>query len=75
MQFNLNTEQKIRAITDARTNMMNELFGLLVRAGIDPDEFDSTTWVLTESSTGDEIRIAALLTNITRAGTKIDELS
>ena len=75
MEFNLNAEQKIRAITEARTNMFNEMFGLLVRIGIDPDEFDSTTWVLPESATGDEIRVTVLLTNIARADAKIAALS
>lgn len=75
MEFNLTTEQKIRSITDSKTNMLNEVYGLLVGIGIDPDEFDPTTWVPTESETGNEIRIRSLLTNITRADAKIAELS
>ena len=75
MEFNLNAEQKIRSITEARTNMFNEVFGLLVRIGIDPDEFDSTTWVAPESATGDELRVTVLLTNIARADAKIASLS
>ena len=55
--------------------MFNEVFGLLVRIGIDPDEFDSTTWVQPESATGDEIRVTVLLTNIARADAKIAALS
>ena len=75
MEFNLNTEQKIRAINETKTSMLNELFGHLLRIGIDPDEFDSATWVLSESATGDEIRIDSLLTNIARADAKIASLS
>ena len=75
MEFNLTTEQKIRSITDSKTNMLNEVYGLLVGIGIDPDEFDPTTWVPTQSETGNEIRIRSLLTNITRADAKIAELS
>ena len=75
MEFNLNTEQKIRAITDTKTNMINELFGLLVGLGIDPDEFDSTTWVPSDPPSGNEARVTALLTNITRADAKIASLS
>ena len=75
MEFNLTAQQKIRAINDTRTSMLNELFGHLLRIGIDPDEFDSTTWVLSESATGDEIRIDVLLTNIARADAKIAALS
>ncbi len=75
MEFNLTTEQKIRSITDSKTNMLNEVYGLLVGVGIDPDEFDPTTWVPAESETGNDVRIRSLLTNITRADTKIAELS
>jgi hypothetical protein len=75
MEFNLNTEQKIRAINETKTSMLNELFGHLLRIGIDPDEFDPTTWVLLESATGDETRIDSLLTNIARADAKIASLS
>lgn len=75
MEFNLTTEQKIRSITDSKTNMLNEVYGLLVGIGIDPDGFDPTTWVPTQSETGNEIRIRSLLTNITRADAKIAELS
>ena len=75
MEFNLTTEQKIRSITDTKTNMLNEVYGLLVGIGIDPDEFDLATWVPAESPTGNDVRIRSLLTNITRAETKIAELS
>ena len=75
MEFNLTTEQKIRSITDSKTNMLNEVFGLLVGIGIDPDEFDPTTWVPTQLETGNEIRIRSLLTNIARADAKIAALS
>jgi hypothetical protein len=75
MEFNLTTTQKIASINETKRNMLHEVFGLLVRLGIDPDEFDSTTWVPGESPTGDEVRITALLTNIARADAKIAELS
>ena len=75
MEFNLTTEQKIRSITDTKTNMLNEVYGLLVGIGIDPDEFDLETWVPAESPTGNDVRIRSLLTNITRADAKIAELS
>ena len=75
MEFNLTTTQKIASINESKRNMLHEVFGLLVRIGIDPDEFDSTAWVLPESATGDEIRITALLTNLARADAKIAELS
>jgi hypothetical protein len=75
MEFNLTPTQKIASINESKRNMLNEVFGLLVRLGIDPDEFDSTTWVPGEPTTGDEVRITALLTNIARADAKIAELS
>jgi hypothetical protein len=75
MEFNLTSEEKIRAITNTKAIMLNEMFGLLVGIGIDPDEFDPTTWVLPESATGNEMRVASLLTNIARADAKIAALS
>ena len=55
MEFNLTTTQKIASINESKRNMLHEVFGLLVRLGIDPDEFDSTTWVPGESPTGGEL--------------------
>ncbi len=75
MEFNLTTAQKIRSITDTKTHMLNEVFGLLVGLGIDLDEFDPTTWVPAEPPSGNEARVTSLLTNIERAEVKIAELS
>ncbi len=75
MEFNVTTAQKIRSITDTKTHMLNEVFGLLVGLGIDPDEFDPTTWVPAEPPSGNEARVTSLLTNIERAEVKIAELS
>jgi hypothetical protein len=55
--------------------MLNEVFGLLVGLGIDPDEFEPTTWVPAEPPTGNEARVTSLLTNIARADAKIAALS
>ena len=55
--------------------MVNEVFGILVGLGIDPDEFDPTTWVPTEPPTGNEARAAILLEHIAFAEAKIAELS
>jgi hypothetical protein len=55
--------------------MLNEVYGLLVGLGIDPDEFDLATWVPEEPPTGNEARVRSLLTNIARAEAKIAELS
>jgi hypothetical protein len=75
MEFNLTAEQKIKSLEDTKKHMLNEVFGLLVGLGIDPDEFDATTWVPAEPPTGNEARVTSLLTNITRADAKIAELS
>lgn len=75
MEFNLTTTQKIASINESKRNMLNELFGLLVGLGIDPDEFNSSTWVPAEPPVGNEVRVTVLLTNIGRADAKIAELS
>jgi hypothetical protein len=75
MEFNLTTEQKIRSLEDTKKHMLHEVFGLLVGLGIDPDEFEPTTWVPAEPPTGNEARVRSLLTNIARADAKIAELS
>jgi hypothetical protein len=75
MEFNLTTEQKIKSLGDTKKHMLNEVYGLLVGLGIDPDEFDATTWVPAEPPTGNEARVTSLLTNIARADAKIAALS
>jgi hypothetical protein len=75
MEFNLTTEQKIASINESKKHMLNEVFGILVGLGIDPDEFDPATWVPTDPPTGNEARATTLLTNIARAEAKIAELS
>jgi hypothetical protein len=75
MEFNLTTEQKIASINESKKHMLNEVFGILVGLGIDPDEFDPATWVPTDPPTGNEARATTLLINIARADAKIAELS
>lgn len=75
MEFNLTSTQKIASYSESKRNMLNEVFGLLVGLGIDPDEFDPETWVPAEPPMGNEVRVTALLTNIARADAKIVELS
>jgi len=75
MEFNLTPEQKIASINESKKHMLNEVFGILVGLGIDPDEFDAATWVPAEPPTGNEARAKSLLINIARAEAKIAELS
>lgn len=75
MEFNLTPEQKIASINEAKKHMLNEVFGILVGLGIDPDEFDAATWVPAEPPTGNEARAKSLLINVARAEAKIAELS
>ena len=75
MQFNLTPQQKINSINEAKKNMLQEVFGILVGLGIDPDEFDPETWTPAEPFTGNETRAKTLLTNIALAEAKIAELS
>jgi|688.fasta_scaffold62854_6 hypothetical protein len=75
MEFNLTAEQKLNSLRETKRHMLNEVYGLLVGLGIDPDEFDLATWVPEEPPTGNEARVRSLLTNIARAEAKIAELS
>jgi hypothetical protein len=75
MEFNLTPQQKINSINETKRHMLNEVFGILVGLGIDPDEFDPTTWVPTEPPTGNEARATTLLEHIAFAEAKIAELS
>ncbi len=75
MEFNLTPQQKINSINETKKNMMIEVFGILVGLGIDPDNFDQTTWVPAEPPTGNEARAKSLLDNIALAEAKIAELS
>lgn len=40
MDFNLTTEQKIKALTASKETILSEMYLLLVRMGIDPDTFN-----------------------------------
>jgi hypothetical protein len=40
VDFNLTTEQKIKALTASKETILSEMYLLLVRMGIDPDTFN-----------------------------------
>lgn len=43
MDLGLTSEQKIASLTSIRAGMKSEVYGLLLRCGIDPDTYDPET--------------------------------
>jgi hypothetical protein len=75
MQFNMTPEQKLRSLEEVKKNMLNEIYGILVSLGQDPDTFEVEAWTPTDPPTGNEVRVTSLLANIVLADAKIAELS
>lgn len=76
MNFSLSTEQKRTILLSTKETAMNELYSLLVRAGIDPDEFDLESSLPEDDMAiyGERIRIQKLVESISLAETKLAEL-
>jgi hypothetical protein len=76
MNFSLSTEQKRTILLSTKETAMNELYSLLVRAGIDPDEFDPETSIPEDDMSiyGERIRIQKLVESIALAESKLAEL-
>lgn len=76
MNFSLSTEQKQTILLSTKENAMNELYSLLVRAGIDPDQFDPAVG-LSDSDIaiyGERVRIEKLIESISLIDSKLSEL-
>ena len=76
MDFGLTSEQKSMILLSTKETQMNELYALLVRAGIDPDSFDADTSIPEEdmSMYGERIRIEKLIESIALIDRKLGEL-
>jgi hypothetical protein len=76
MNFSLSNEQKRTILLGSKDTVMNELYSLLVRAGIDPDEFNPED-SLPENDIaiyGERIRIQKLIESISLIESKLAEL-
>jgi hypothetical protein len=76
MNFSLSNEQKRTILLGSKDTAMNELYSLLVRAGIDPDQFNPEN-DLPESDIsiyGERVRIQKLIEAISLIESKLTEL-
>jgi hypothetical protein len=76
MNFSLSNEQKRTILLGSKDTVMNELYSLLVRAGIDPDEFNPEDSLPENDITiyGERIRIQKLIESISLIESKLAEL-
>lgn len=76
MNFGLSSEQKRTILLTAKDTAMTELYSLLIRAGIDPEEFDPEQGLPTDdlSIYGERIRIEKLVESVTLIDSKLTEL-
>ena len=76
MDFTLHSEQKRTILLGSKDTAMNELYSLLVRAGIDPDSFDPSVELPQDdiSIYGERVRIEKLVAAISLIDTKLDAL-
>jgi hypothetical protein len=76
MDFGLTNQQKIATLTDIKNNLQIELYTLLVRLGIDPEEFTEEDAIATEDSfIGEKARIRTILAAVSMIDGKLTELS
>jgi hypothetical protein len=75
MEFELSTEQKIISLNSVKTQVTNEMFGIILHLGFDPDTFDSSSWEHDANPTGNEARLLSLISTLTMVDAKIAALS
>jgi hypothetical protein len=75
VDFGLNQQEKIAALTGLRTSMKREIYSILLRVGIDPDTFDSSDLSgFPELMTGEKERVTTLIGGLALIESKLSEL-
>lgn len=77
MDFNMPDARKLSSLITVRDQVETEVFSLLVKIGIDPDEFDGVTFPSAGDGmfVGEVIRLRELLASLTKIEAKIAQLS
>ena len=76
MEFLITDSKKLEILTITLESQRQELYTTLIRLGIDPDSFDSSSWV--EPSPvmmHEEHKVTLLISSIALTESKISELS
>lgn len=75
MEFELTAEQKISALNNVKIQVTNEMYTIILYLGLDPDTFNSSTWVHDDTPTGNEARLISLISTVAMVDAKIAALS
>jgi hypothetical protein len=76
MDFGLTTEQKRTILLSSKTNILNDMYVLLIRIGVDPDTFDGSLDLPEDDSSirGERLRIEKLVQSLELINTKLEDL-
>lgn len=75
MELGLTNEQKITSLNSQKTGIQQEIYTLLVRMNIDPDDFNPTVPLEpNDSFIGELSRVSSLLEALTLIERKLTEL-
>lgn len=76
MDFGLTTEQKRTILLSSKTNILNDMYVLLIRIGVDPDTFDGSLDLPEDDSSirGERMRIEKLVQSLALINAKLEDL-
>lgn len=75
MDFNLTIEQKIRALSASKDTILSEMYLLLVKMGIDPDNFQITDTIQENVKyAGEKYRLEGLIQSLQMVEGKLADL-
>jgi hypothetical protein len=75
MDFGLTTEQKRTILLSSKTNILNDMYVLLIRIGVDPDTFDGSLDLSDDDSSirGEKMRIEKLVQSLELINAKLED--
>lgn len=75
MDFGLTTEQKRTILLSSKTNILNDMYVLLIRIGVDPDTFDGSLDLPEDDSSirGERMRIEKLVQSLELINAKLQD--
>lgn len=76
MDFNMPAAQKMSMLISARDSLESEIYTLLIKMGIDPEDYEPGTPLVTDTAfTGERQRVQDLVSSLDKVKEKIAALS
>jgi hypothetical protein len=77
MELNLTSAQKLQALDSSEVALSHEIYNLLLRMNLDPDEFEESDLdsISSPGLDGETVRLRRLLESLTTVRAKIQSLS